>query len=326
MQMPGRKYAQANAKYRYGFNGKENDNEVKGEGNQLDYGMRIYDPRLGKFLSVDPLTKDFPELTPYQFASNRPIEGIDQDGLEFISSFKSMQARKFESQTQIDLAKPKPREIEIMVWNPYRGQAQIGRESVVRENIAIARNNYNSAVAANISGGPFGAASYMINPEGGGFAGAAVDGVVMSFGGIPAGKSSVFPSLNNSTVTEPYRTDVEINLKPRPSVVIAIPRDRYPESAQHADEAAKSGVKPSGILNRAAAKQQRAQNLRGTKTSAGKDRDEFPPAVLKPTSGVSVKHINPSDNRGAGNFIMNQLRNVPDNTQVKIQTGVYKLQ
>lgn len=37
--------------YRYGFNGKENDNEVKGEGNQQDYGMRIYDPRLGKFLS-----------------------------------------------------------------------------------------------------------------------------------------------------------------------------------------------------------------------------------------------------------------------------------
>ncbi|MEZ2442984.1 RHS repeat-associated core domain-containing protein [Chitinophaga sp. RCC_12] len=46
--------------YRYGFNGKENDNEVKGEGNQQDYGMRIYDPRLGRFLSVDPLTKGYP--------------------------------------------------------------------------------------------------------------------------------------------------------------------------------------------------------------------------------------------------------------------------
>ncbi|HWJ29919.1 MAG TPA: hypothetical protein VNS32_25490, partial [Flavisolibacter sp.] len=42
--------------YRYGFNGKENDDEVKGEGNQQDYGMRVYDTRLGKFLSVDPLT------------------------------------------------------------------------------------------------------------------------------------------------------------------------------------------------------------------------------------------------------------------------------
>lgn len=56
---------------------------MKGEGNQQDYGMRIYDPRLGRFLSVDPLTPKYPELTPYQFASNCPIAGVDQDGLEF---------------------------------------------------------------------------------------------------------------------------------------------------------------------------------------------------------------------------------------------------
>ena len=55
---------------------------MKGEGNQQDYGMRIYDPRIGRFLSVDPLTKDYPELTSYQFASNRPIECIDLDGGE----------------------------------------------------------------------------------------------------------------------------------------------------------------------------------------------------------------------------------------------------
>jgi RHS repeat-associated protein len=67
----------------FGFNGKENDNEVKGEGNQQDYGMRIYDGRIGKFLSVDPITKKYPELTPYQFASNSPISGIDEDGLEW---------------------------------------------------------------------------------------------------------------------------------------------------------------------------------------------------------------------------------------------------
>jgi len=78
---PGRKYS-ANYSYRYGFNGKENDNEVKGEGNQQDYGMRIYDPRLGKFLSVDPLTKSYPWYTPYQFAGNKPINSIDVDGLE----------------------------------------------------------------------------------------------------------------------------------------------------------------------------------------------------------------------------------------------------
>ncbi len=71
--------------YRYGFNGKENDNEIKGEGNQQDYGMRIYDPRLGRFLSVDPLTTSYPWYTPYQYAGNIPTTMIDLDGLEEVS-------------------------------------------------------------------------------------------------------------------------------------------------------------------------------------------------------------------------------------------------
>jgi RHS repeat-associated protein len=68
--------------YRYGFNGKENDDEVMGEGNFQDYGMRMYNPRIGRFFNVDPLTKEYPELTPFQFASNTPIQAIDLDGLE----------------------------------------------------------------------------------------------------------------------------------------------------------------------------------------------------------------------------------------------------
>lgn len=68
--------------YRYGFNGKEKDDEVKGEGLQYDYGFRIYDPRIGKFLSQYPLFETYPWLTPYQFASNSPIWAVDQDGLE----------------------------------------------------------------------------------------------------------------------------------------------------------------------------------------------------------------------------------------------------
>lgn len=68
--------------YRYGFNGKEADLETYGEGNIYDYGFRIYNPRLGKFLSVDPLTQNYPWYTPYQFDGNTPIWAIDLDGLE----------------------------------------------------------------------------------------------------------------------------------------------------------------------------------------------------------------------------------------------------
>ncbi len=81
MVMPGRRYSGPRV-YRYGFNGKENDNEVKGNGNQRDYGMRIYDPRLAKFLSVDPLTKNYPWYSPYHFGGNAPIQAIDLDGGE----------------------------------------------------------------------------------------------------------------------------------------------------------------------------------------------------------------------------------------------------
>ncbi len=68
--------------YRYGFNGKENDNDIEGEGNAQDYGMRIYDPRVGRFLSVDPLARSYPMLTPYSYAENDVIRCIDLDGLE----------------------------------------------------------------------------------------------------------------------------------------------------------------------------------------------------------------------------------------------------
>ncbi len=67
-----------------GLMGRRMIMKLKGAGNQQDYGMRIYDPRLGRFLSVDPITKQYPELTPYQFASKRPIDGIDQDGMEYL--------------------------------------------------------------------------------------------------------------------------------------------------------------------------------------------------------------------------------------------------
>ncbi|NML37500.1 hypothetical protein HHL17_09890 [Chitinophaga sp. G-6-1-13] len=55
---------------------------MKGEGNQQDYGMRVYDPRIAKFLSVDPLTQEYPWYTPYQFAGNTPIQATDRDGAE----------------------------------------------------------------------------------------------------------------------------------------------------------------------------------------------------------------------------------------------------
>ncbi len=71
-----------NNSYRYGFNGKENDDEIQGIGNVYDYGFRIYNSRLGRFLSVDPLQKEFPWNSPYTYAENDVVRCVDIDGLE----------------------------------------------------------------------------------------------------------------------------------------------------------------------------------------------------------------------------------------------------
>jgi len=80
--MVSRSYYSGAQGYRFGFNGKENDRDVKGDGNEIDYGMRVYDPRIGKFLSVDPITIKYPWYSPYQYAGNKPVWKKDIDGLE----------------------------------------------------------------------------------------------------------------------------------------------------------------------------------------------------------------------------------------------------
>ncbi|MDQ3072655.1 MAG: hypothetical protein M3Q97_05275 [Bacteroidota bacterium] len=80
--MEGRTFAATSGKYRYGFNGMERDDEVKGSGNSLNYKYRMHDPRLGRFFTVDPLFKDYPWNSPYAFSENRVIDRIELEGLE----------------------------------------------------------------------------------------------------------------------------------------------------------------------------------------------------------------------------------------------------
>src|SRR5690606_11680882 len=67
--------------YRYGFNSMPKDNEIYGpEGSGYDFGARIYDSRLGRWMSVDPLAYKAPGWTPYRAFFNNPIRYIDSDG------------------------------------------------------------------------------------------------------------------------------------------------------------------------------------------------------------------------------------------------------
>jgi RHS repeat-associated protein len=86
MMMPGRKfsaniiYGGANApqRYRYTFNSMERADEIAS--GDVDYGARIYDSKIGRWLSLDPLMKKYPAQSAYNFVQNSPIVYKDVDG------------------------------------------------------------------------------------------------------------------------------------------------------------------------------------------------------------------------------------------------------
>jgi RHS repeat-associated protein len=81
--MPGRSFNTGD--YRYGFQGQEMDNEIKGVGNSINYKFRMHDPRLGRFFAVDPLASSYPWNSPYAFSENDIIRSIELEGLEKVA-------------------------------------------------------------------------------------------------------------------------------------------------------------------------------------------------------------------------------------------------
>ena len=80
VQLDGR--TQSGTQYRYGYQGQEQDDEVKGKGNSVNYKYRMHDPRVGRFFVVDPLMRDYPGLSTYQFSGNVLLNAIEAEGLE----------------------------------------------------------------------------------------------------------------------------------------------------------------------------------------------------------------------------------------------------
>jgi len=105
--MPGRDYTSDN--YRYGFNGMEKDDKIKGNGNSLDFGARIYDSRLGRWLSVDVERNKGPQYSSYIYSFNNPILFVDPDGNYAIlghyrMTFKALNSAGFDKTTSREIA------------------------------------------------------------------------------------------------------------------------------------------------------------------------------------------------------------------------------
>jgi RHS repeat-associated protein len=63
------------------FNGKEE--QLIGNSGLLDYGARMYDNVLGRWLSVDPLAEKYYPISPYVYAGNNPVLYVDPDGRQY---------------------------------------------------------------------------------------------------------------------------------------------------------------------------------------------------------------------------------------------------
>jgi hypothetical protein len=101
-------------------------------------------------------------------------------------------------------------------------------------------------------------------------------------------------------------------------VQLTFPSDRYPETAKHIQDAIAKGESATCTINREQAEENRKESLKGIPTKKGYDRDEWPMAMCEEGGvGADIEYITPSDNRGAGSWVGNQLEDYADGTRVE---------
>jgi len=157
MLVPHRTFS--SPEYRYGFQGQEKDDEIKGNGNSINFKYRIHDPRVGRFFAMDPLTPQYPHNSPYAFSENRVIDMAELEGKEIMDILSKSYDWIVGEEA---LKKSSTHQVISRVLNNTADRSDPAR---IGENLAKSTVNdpVNTALTFNMITGPFYMAKNFVN-------------------------------------------------------------------------------------------------------------------------------------------------------------------
>ncbi len=185
MYLSGKTYTNPmqNAANKYLYNGKELQNDF---GLQwYDYGFRMYDPQLCRFPCIDPKADEFSFVSPYNYAENRPISGIDLWGLQYFPKIEAITAltNKQSANTMIDNKVRAINRFSNNISETWNTGVEAGRNSPLNN---ISRSGYVNG-SLNMASGVYvfsaSISALAATPESGGTS------VLVGIGGIADGSS-----------------------------------------------------------------------------------------------------------------------------------------
>jgi RHS repeat-associated protein len=284
---------------------------------------REYDPSTGRFISVDPeFASDDPQsLGGYLYANNSPLSFSDPSGRGWGWLAVAVVA-------VVVVA------VVVAIACPAVAPALIAAGQAAIEAGTFAAASGASAGGVALAAGVAGAAELSVA------AGAAVGTGIVATGLTVAGAGGRLwsgtedgpmfgggggPRRPNANGPKP-KMAVPPKADPRgpiPDEIISVPvsRDKYPDYAQHVEDARDAGHPEVLTLERQYADDRREESTSPypSRKNEGLERDEYPPANSKEGGkGASVRYIPESQNGGAGATVGNYLRRYPNGTRFRI--------
>jgi RHS repeat-associated protein len=278
---------------RFLFTGKELDEET----GLYYFGARYYDPVRVRWVSADPIVQrwtDAPDprkLSLFAYALWSPQRLLDPDGEDPVESRileKPISAEYLERSGLLDKVSVAYLEQHGLLREAIapQGAQLVGLQSSEQDLLDVEREFLFGAFPVVVGA----AASSFATP----------------------GQQRGFSASADAGATEATEASA-----PR---TVTVNRSRFPQSAQHIEDAQSAGRPSTLTIDRAGAAARRRASLKGVKTAPGLDRDEYPPAMFKEGGqGASVRRIPAGDNRGAGACLGAQCRDLPEGSRVKVE-------